>query len=362
MSWVAVAVGTVGAVGAGASYMASKENKNASTTTQTESRTPQIKDLARTAWNQYINDYYGTDYSSWAKNFKGIAANQLLPEQTALASYKLDIANQKLRDKVAKEWEKIRTAAIKRGETPPDLAQYMPQDQVYNTAGSGTDETRKSAKQRIYENVAGQKEADQAYLDRMAGLDTTHLSGVNAAYAPYQTQLTDVLNQSQQGTGYFSPVRLSFGGQPVASFVPRQNRELANQSLGIGKESAGIGTALADLLYGTGQKSSSAKLAYDTAHPVNEAADYYARELEKLALLTNSGSRTDTTTGTAPGMSGWDAVAQAAGSAASGLGAYYGAGGGFAPASAPAPVQYGGNIGTQSLLGNKPVFTPQQFY
>ena len=376
MCWpAAVAIG-VSALASGVGSALSGGDKNVTTTTTADTRTQPQKELTYNSWNNYINDFYGTNNPTWAKTVADIKLQQKTPEERALANYNQSLADQKVLAGVDKAWANIeakvnafnakREKLIAKGKPAPPVmvmpnrADYLPETTSFGPGGTMENE-RKSIEQRTYENVAGQKAADQAYLDRLAGLDTTRLAGTNAALAPYRAQLTDVLNQSQQGTGYFSPVRLSFGGQPVASFVPRQNRDLANQSLGIGKESAGVGVSLADLLYNTGSRASSAQLASDTAHPINEAADSYTREIEKLMLLTNQGQQTNTTTGTMPGMTGWDAATIGLRTLAGGLGSYYGAGGGT-PAAPAAPAAYGGNIGgNYNFLGSQPVFTAQQF-
>jgi len=164
----------------------------------------------------------------------------------------------------------------------------------------GVGQNAKSIQARGAEDVAAQKGYERDLLDKLGALDASHLADTRAGVAPYQSQLANVLNQSQTGTGYFKPVNLSFGGNPIASFVPRQNRQLAEQSLGMGKEASSINTALADLGYGQGKDLASREFQFNAAHPANEAATNYTAKLTDLMKMTNFG--TETTTGTVPGV------------------------------------------------------------
>ena len=170
-----------------------------------------------------------------------------------------------------------------------------------------------SVQQRTAQDQTALTGYQQALLDKLGALDTSHLAETKAAVQPYQSQLGDVLNQSQTGTGYFKPVNLSFGGNPIASFVPRQNTALANQSLGMGKEASSINTALADIGYGQGTNLAGREYGFQSENLPNKAADTYSAKLGALMQYLNPNTgQTSTTTGTVPGVPWYTAALQGA--------------------------------------------------
>jgi hypothetical protein len=132
----------------------------------------------------------------------------------------------------------------------------------------------------------------------------------------YQDLLSKKMNEAETGTGMFTPVSFGFGGQQMASFVPRQNRELATQftdlaeknressvqsaeqMLGMGKEQMGVGVGLADLA----AKETKGILgrAFETGQEFtpNQIENLYSQELERLMMLM-SNKTGGTLTGTA---------------------------------------------------------------
>jgi hypothetical protein len=165
-------------------------------------------------------------------------------------------------------------------------------DDFYGTTG-------KSVKQRTIDEAA--------YLK---GVDDTFLGQSQAAMGPYQKQLTDVLGQFQNGTGLGKQVSFGFGGQQMASFVPKANRDTANQMLGFGKEGASVSANLANLQNELARKNTP-----------EAAANSYSEKLGKLMQFANSGNGTTTQTGTVPGQSGWATFLQGLNSAANLYGA-----------------------------------------
>jgi hypothetical protein len=166
----------------------------------------------------------------------------------------------------------------------------------------------KSVETRIGENVAGQKAAEQTFTTGLESLNKEHLAGTTAAVSPYQKQLSDALSQSQTGTGYFKPFNYSFGGQAMPSFVPKQQLTAMNAALGTGRESSNIATGLEDLGYNAKSQALSTALQFAAAHPTNEAADKFTQSLGELMKYTNTGGKTETTTGTVPGVPWYDAL------------------------------------------------------
>ena len=159
----------------------------------------------------------------------------------------------------------------------------------------------KPAKQRIEENVAGQIANEQTWVDTQKGLDTQRLTDTKAVSAPYQQQLSDQLSASQQGTGLYKRLGLSFGGNPITSFVPKQNMAQAGNELDLGRENASIGAGLIDMGYNADTGIAGRQLQFSSAHPVNEAQDKYENKLEQLMNTFNPQGQTQTTTGTVPG-------------------------------------------------------------
>jgi hypothetical protein len=161
----------------------------------------------------------------------------------------------------------------------------------------------KSVKTRTSEDQVALEGYQKALLDSLTGLDTKHLADTRAAVLPYQNQLTDIGNQLAGNTGLGKQVAFGFGGKQMASFVPKTNRDLANQLLGIGREGSQINTGLVDMGYKSGTDLATRQFGFNSENLPNKAADTYSAKLEALMkyLNPNSGS-TSTTTGTVPGV------------------------------------------------------------
>ena len=207
----------------------------------------------------------------------------------------------------------------------------------------------KSYEQRLEENLAYLKEVEEAYKGELDALGAGYLTKTQEAVSPYQEylrslpgyvtktqeavspyqqQLTNVLGQLQGGYGLGTPVSFGFGGQRVASFVPRQSGELAAQQLGIGQQGMQIRTGLVDLERALAGESAekgmqvsaglsdlenalaeaAAKRGFDFSqkHTPNEIADAYSKVLEELMWKMNTGQQT--TTGTIPGTPTWQNI------------------------------------------------------
>jgi hypothetical protein len=146
-------------------------------------------------------------------------------------------------------------------------------------------------KDRLTLDIKAIKAADAAYNTKMSGLDTQ----TKEAYDPYQKQLVDILGQLTNGTGLGKQVSFGFGNKPMASFVPKANRDTANQLLSIGKEGANTGASMLNL----DREAAARDLAYSTAHTPNEAANVYQNALEDLMWKLNSGQQTKNETSSA---------------------------------------------------------------
>lgn len=173
----------------------------------------------------------------------------------------------------------------------------------------------KGVKERGIEDIAAQVGYEQELLDRLGGLDVSHLAATKTAVAPFQAQLSDIQGQLQGGTGLGTPVSFGFGGKKMASFVPKSNRALAEQLLGMGYTSSQINTTLADLAYNADRAQAERKFGFDVAHPPNQAANEYSQRLFDLMKLTNLGNEVSTTTGTVPGVPWYSTLMQGANTA-----------------------------------------------
>jgi hypothetical protein len=92
------------------------------------------------------------------------------------------------------------------------------------------------------------------------------------------------VSDAQNRTGMFTPTNVSFGGNKVFDFVPKSNRNLANQVL----------------------NTATAATALETAHPPNEASQKFSNYLQNLALKLNTGSgSSSTSTANVPTTSAW---------------------------------------------------------
>ena len=160
-----------------------------------------------------------------------------------------------------------------------------------------------SYKQRLEENLTYLKGVEEAYKGKLDALGAGYLTKTQEAVSPYQQQLTNVLGQLQGGYGLGTPVSFGFGGQRIASFVPRQNRKLAAQQLEIGQQGMQTRTGLADLENALAEAAAKRGFDFSQKHTPNEIADAYSKVLEELMWKMNTGQHT--TTGTIPGTSTW---------------------------------------------------------
>lgn len=143
------------------------------------------------------------------------------------------------------------------------------------TGGTATSSTKSSYEQLLAEDEAAKEAATNKYLQQSA-----------EATKPYTDLLNQYIKQGNEGTGLFSPVSFGFGGQQMASFVPKSNRNLADQLTGYGKASTSANVGLLQ----------DALNAATTYTPNAAKTDYIKNFLMPLAtnLLMNS---TQTTTG-----------------------------------------------------------------
>lgn len=128
--------------------------------------------------------------------------------------------------------------------------------------------------------------------DYLKNLDTQYIGDTKGAVSPYQAQLAKTLADSEAGVGDFTPVSFGFGGKKMTSFVPKTNRQFAQEKLGFGREGATINQGLLDQAYNLNK-----------VHVPNEAANKWSDKLEKLMTLTNTGQSTTTQSGEVPGPS-----------------------------------------------------------
>ena len=160
----------------------------------------------------------------------------------------------------------------------------------------------KSAQVRGVEDQTSLKGFQQTLLNSLSGLDATRLADTKTAVAPFQTQLADALTGEKDKTGYFAPFNYSFGGKAMPSFVPKNQINTMNAALGVGRESAQVGTGLVDQAYKSGTDIAGRKFGFDSENLPNKAADTYTAKLEALMKYFNPNGTTATTTGTVPGI------------------------------------------------------------
>jgi hypothetical protein len=159
-------------------------------------------------------------------------------------------------------------------------------DSFYGIAPTATSPGYKGSSQRLAEDTAHLKIGDEAYNTKMAALDTA----TKTAMSPYQQQLQSMLTQSGDKSGYFTPVSFGFGGKKMAEFVPKANRDLANQLLGIGKEKTQFDTGIVDL----DRQAAARDLALNTTYTPNKVGNDYDKALRELMWMLNSGQQTQT--------------------------------------------------------------------
>lgn len=219
-------------------------------------------------------------------------------------------------------------------ETMQDLLDTSSTD---TTANTGTYQT-------LLDDLSGQTRTAQD--DYTSTLDTMS-DRTDVADDSYLDRITATLADADAGTGLYKPINLSFGGQDAMSFVPKTNRNLATELLGINKEGMtteqdtigkllGIGkekfdtanTSIANLeglgqkgydaqndaiarLFAMGSQGAGLDRDYGTEHTPNEVQRKWTDVLQQLAFYTNiQNPPTTTTTGEAriPGDSWIDVI------------------------------------------------------
>ena len=260
-------------LGAGAALLGGRHRHGATQTT--DWRTPKQKQDAQRLWDEFIDDFYGVS-----------------PKVSPVSTTGIDPRIRNLFKRFG-----IRNAY-------PNLANLV--SPTPNLAGQAPEEALaepKSYKHRLEENLTYLKGVEEAYKGKLDALGAGYLTKTQEAVSPYQQQLTNVLGQLQGGYGLGTPVSFGFGGQRIASFVPRQSRELATQQLEIGQQGMQTRTGLADLENALAEAAAKRGFDFSQKHTPNEIADAYSKVLEELMWKMNTGQQT--TTGTIPGTSTW---------------------------------------------------------
>ena len=271
-------------------------------------RTPEQKRDAQRLWNEFIDDFYGVS-----------------PKVSPVSTTGID--------------PRIRRSLFKRfgiRNAYPNLANLV--SPTPNLAGQAPEEALtepKSYKHRLEENLAYLKGVEETYREKLDALGAGYVTKTQEAVSPYQEylrslpgyvtktqetvspyqqQLTNVLGQLQGGYGLGTPVSFGFGGQRIASFVPRQSRELATQQLEIGQQGMQTRTGLADFENALAEAAAKRGFDFSQKHTPNEIADAYSKVLEELMWKMNTGQQT--TTGTIPGTSTWHDILSGVGAGA----------------------------------------------
>lgn len=330
MSGVATAIGLSALVGAGTSMYLANEggDQQVSTTQTTDWKTPSQVVDAQSLWNEFINDFYGMSASSadsagqeYLRNYPNVADS---------AKWNLDpwghyLAHGKGEGKI---WpENVDEAAQEYLRQNPDVAASPVYSKYpfehYTTYGqaegriwpeevsaeeSAEKDEIKSYQQRLEEDLTYGKETESDYLAKLEGINADYMGGIQDAVSPYQQQIADTLGQAEAGTGYFKPVSFGFGGQEMASFVPKQNRDLITQLLGIGKEGMTVNAGLVELKNTLDEAAAKRGFDFSAKHTPNEIANAYSAILEELAFKMSTGQSTISTTGTIPGQSDWQSA------------------------------------------------------
>ena len=327
-------------IGAGASILGGLMGGGSDTVSQTTStdwRTPAQKKDAERLWNDFINSFYGVTepvsgavagvaggggydlqslrnvpVSSWPSDLAvafGNHMNYLGYQGTA------DNANEFLQ----KYEDYLATGNLPSFE-PNEMMKIVPSEYnpfegistgqaVNGVAGEG-ETTVKGYKQRLEEDIGYLKNLEEAYNVDLSGVSERFMEETMGAVSPYQDLLSKRMMEAETGTGMFAPVSFSFGGKPMASFVPKQSRALASQVLGMGREQMGVGTELAELAASETKDQLARDYETGTKYTPNQVENLYAQKLEELMWKMNKGQTSQTATADVPGPSAWSNILQ----------------------------------------------------
>lgn len=337
MTWGNVAVAAA-AVGSALISANAKDSGGGSGFVTQDWRTAAQKQDASKLWDEFISMFYGTPAHTETFGYQGSfnpdnvyaqieklkrgagvlytgtertedweAANREALNETTLGDVLTDHVGEypELED-LLKQFPQLKNetlGSISR-DTVSSLMATLPTDEVIS--GSGT-----SYKQRLAQDLTYKKGIEEGYLKDLQGLDTGYLGKTQAAMKPYQNQLGNIIAQQQTGTGLYTPINIGFGGQKVASVVPKRNMAQAEQMMSTGENLAKTNTSLTDLEYALQTAAAKRGFDFNTAHTPNEIENAYMSVLEELMWKLNSGATTTSSTANIPGQSGSTTAANA---------------------------------------------------
>ena len=300
-------------IAAGASvYGATQAGKGGQTVSSTQTqdwRSPGQKQTAEQMWFDWVDDFYGANRE--AINISDKLKSFSPAELEAFKKLPIVLRYRQLYPEVTAGWEAWEKDDILKHYYQQGISEgkiWPTDEKIEQIRSAPTPGRGKGIKERLGEDLAYGKITESDYLARLNELNTQYMGGIQKAASPYQQQLTDVLGQLQGGTGLGKPVSFGFGGRKMASFVPRQNRELVTQIMNIGKEGMQVDAGLVELRNTLDEAAAKRGFDFSIKHSPNEIANAYSQLLEELAFKMSTGQKTTAQTGTIPGQSSWQSV------------------------------------------------------
>jgi hypothetical protein len=263
MGWTDWITPIMGAAGAAAGYVGSSSGQ--SSAEQTTSRIPGYAQAGTEyLWNETMNRLFPSSPA-----IGGGQKGTILQQWTSAKSSGQDMRD--LPDLYAFLMRNNLT-----GDTDEATFRAVLEADTALTGGQTEGPSPKSYEQQLAEDMATRKAATETFLGKSGDI-----------MKPYTELLDQYVRQGNAGEGLFKPMSIGFGGQPMFSFVPKSNRNLADQLTGYAQRSSGANLGLAE-----------DRLNADTTYTPNKASTDYTTMLLGLVpnLVMNSGS---TTTGTA---------------------------------------------------------------
>ena len=146
----------------------------------------------------------------------------------------------------------------------------------------GTEEGMKSAKTMLQEQADYVAQQFETWLGDSTSDTDTYTDQMGTYTKKQNSLLDDLIDQSKEGTGLFSPVKFKLAGQDI-EFVPKAQRAQADQMAGFGQTSLANSTGMLDSVLRANQEQAKNTFQYSQAGQPNNAGLAYLDQLKGLA-------------------------------------------------------------------------------
>ena len=146
----------------------------------------------------------------------------------------------------------------------------------------GTEEGMKSAKTMLQEQANYVAQQFETWLKDSTSNTDTYTDQLGTYTKKQNSLLDDLIDQSKEGTGLFSPIKFKLAGQEI-EFVPKAQRAQADQMAGFGQTSLANSTGMLDNILNAKQTQAKNALTNSQAGAPNNGELAYLDQLRQMA-------------------------------------------------------------------------------